>query len=192
MATLKPNPILGTLRGKIGDLVFVPAADHTVVVKHLPVRKAEFTAGERRGQQRFAQAAAYVKQVRQQPDIYAFYQAAAKATGRRACDLAHKDFWHSPEISDIDLSAYHGQPGQELRIVAVDDCGVLAVMVALSRLDGALLEHGAATLSSEPSLWTYRAQQELAPGQTIQVHISATDRPGNVGRKTVHHALLLT
>jgi len=77
MAKLDPNSLVGQLRGKVGDLVFVPATDGTVIVKHAPVRKADFTEGEARTQSDFLRALAYVKAARQQPDLYAQYQAAA-------------------------------------------------------------------------------------------------------------------
>ena len=45
MAMLDPNTVIGILQGKVGDLVFVRTKDGRVIVRHRPVRKAEFTAG---------------------------------------------------------------------------------------------------------------------------------------------------
>jgi hypothetical protein len=85
MGKLTPNTVIGILRGKLGDLVFVPARDGTVIVKHRPVRKAEFSQAQMECQSGFGQASAYVKFVRQQAEIYAFYQTIAKVTaGDRA------------------------------------------------------------------------------------------------------------
>ncbi len=190
MATLDPNTLIGILRGHLGDLVFVPARDGTVIVKHRPVRTAEFTDGERRGQNGFSKAAAYVKRVRQQPEIYALYQAAARAARKRACDLAHKDFRLPPVIEDVDLSTYRGSRGDSIRIRAVDDFAVASASVSLARLDGVILEHGAARTDGNGLTWLYVTQTEISLGQTILVHVTVSDWPGNQVTKTCHHALI--
>ena len=46
MAILNPNTVIGLLRGKLGELVFVRATDGTVIVKHRPSRRAPYTAAE--------------------------------------------------------------------------------------------------------------------------------------------------
>ena len=60
MAKLDPNTVVGILRGKLGNLVFVPAADGSVIVKHRPTRKAAFSSAQTANQGRFGRAAAYV------------------------------------------------------------------------------------------------------------------------------------
>ena len=190
MAKLDPNTLIGILRGKLGDLVFVLAKDGTVIVKRRPVRGADFTGPELGNQSRFTQAAAYVKRVRQQPEIYAIYQAAARVSGKRACDLAHADFRHPPIIQDVDLQGYSGRIADPIRVQATDTLGVVSVCLTLAGLDELLLEHGDAHLEPGSSQWLYRAQTELPAGQTIVVHATATDRAGNSVTKTLHHALL--
>ena len=92
MAFLDPNTVIGILESKLGDLVFVRTRSGKVIVRHRPQRTSEFTAAELATQCRLARAAAYVKLVRAQPAVYTLYQQAAKLSGKRACDLAQKDF----------------------------------------------------------------------------------------------------
>ena len=142
-------------------------------------------------QSRFAQAAAYVKSVRQQPEIYAIYQAAAKLSGKRACDLAHADFRHPPIIQDVDLRGYNGKIGDAIRVQAVDMLGVAAVCITL----------GAIGWAAPRALLTRTRSLSLANGSTLPkrtlpqsrpspFHATATDRAGNSVTKTLHHAIL--
>jgi hypothetical protein len=105
MATVHPSAVLGILEGKFGDFVFAHMPDGKVVVRHRPQRKAKFRRTELHNQSAFTKAAAYVTALRVRPEIYALYEAAARANGKRACNLAFADFYHPPVISDIDLAA---------------------------------------------------------------------------------------
>jgi hypothetical protein len=189
MATLDPNTVIGLVHGKIGDLVFVQTRDGKIIVRHRPVREAEFTARELGNQSLFARAGEHVHKLRQEPERYAVYQQAAKLRGKRACDLANADFRHPPVIQDIDVSAYSGNPGEVLRIQAVDDFGVVAVEVILADLTGTVIEQGAAVLDEASGLWLYPARIAVGSGQTIVAHVNAADRAGNVVTKSLDHAL---
>jgi hypothetical protein len=189
MGKLDPNTIIGIVQGKLGDLVFVRMKNGKVYVRHTPVREAPFTAGEEASKSDFKRAGEYVKASRQQPEQYAPYEAAARVTGKRACDLANADFRRAPAIQDIDLSGYSGRVGESIGIQAVDDFRVEAVLITLALLNGTLLEHGAAVLDKATLRWVYVTQVAVAGGQTVVVHVTATDRAGNTVTKTVDHAL---
>ena len=188
MAKLDPNQLLGILHGKLGGLVFVRNADGTVHVRHSPVREAGFTEGELSNQARFKQAVTYVGKVRQQPDVYTAYQAAARAKGKRACDLANADCRHPPIIQDVDLSSYKGEVGEPIRVQAIDDFAVTAVTLTLTEINGLLLEQGSAVLLTRTSTWLYLTETAIPAGQTVVVvHVSVCDRAGNVVTKTFDH-----
>ena len=189
MGMLTPNPVIGFLNGKVGDLVFVHTKDGRIRVQHRPVRRAGFSAGELKGQALLAAANRYVHDVRQDPERYADYQNAARVIGKRACDLAKADFIHPPAVRDVDFSAYSGQAGQPIVIEATDDFGVVEVLVSLNEIAGGAIEEGAASLDQASGRWIYKAQMAVRPGQTIVVQVSAVDRPGNVATKSVDHAL---
>jgi hypothetical protein len=189
MGLLQPNPTIGTLHGTVGDLVFARTQDGQVQVRHRPVRRVDFKPGELANQSQFKLAAAYVKRVRAQPELYAVYEQAALIARKRACNLAHADLRHPPVIEDIDLSAYAGLPGQIIRVRAVDDFGVERIAVVISALDGAVLEQGDASPAENATVWVYAAQAAVPVGQTVVVKVTATDRPGNKVTKTFDHAL---
>jgi hypothetical protein len=188
MGMLDPNTLIGIIEGKVGNLVFVRTKDGRVIVRGRPVRQTESTLAERAGQQRLVSANAYVRSIRQQPDQYAPYQEAAKASGKRACDLAKADYAHPPVIHDVDVSHYTGKPGEPIGVVAVDDFGVVSVYVTLTEVSGALIEHGSAVL--EQSRWVYLTQAAVVPATAVIIHVTALDRPGNAANKTLQHALI--
>ena len=190
MAILKPNPLIGALEGAVGDLVFAKTKDGRVRVQHRPIRKAPFRSGELLRQACIRGGNEYVARVRRQPDQYAVYQNAARITGKRACDLARSDFLCPPAVGDIDVSGYNGTPGQSIAVQATDDFGVVSVSVVISDVAGVVIEQGPAELDETTDRWRYTTTVPVATGQTIVVHVSAADRPGNVVTKAVDHALL--
>jgi hypothetical protein len=190
MAMLDPNTVIGILQGKIGDLVFVRTKHGRVIVRQRPVRKSQFAAGELAGQSLLTQANVYVRRIRQEPDQYAVYQRAAGLNGKRACDLAKADFYHPPAINGVNLSAYRGNAGENIRVEAVDDFGLTTVMLTIAELDGSLVEHGATIPEPSSSKWLYQAQVSVPSGQTLILHVSAVDHAANSVTKTVDHALI--
>ena len=188
MGKLDTNSAVGVLHGKVRDLIFVRMKDGTVYVRRVADRKAPVTSAELASREKFRKAAAYVRSVRHQPDIYAVYEAAARTTSKRACDLAHADFRYPPEIHDIDLSGYTGKPGDLIQIHAVDDFGVARVIVSITGLDSAPLEQGFAVLDRVSGRWQYTTT--LLISQAVIIHVTALDRPGNSASKSVHHVLL--
>jgi hypothetical protein len=191
MAKLDPNTIIGILQGKLGNLVFSRLKNGQIVVRRRPVRSAECTAGERVTQDQFKGALAYVSRIRPEPALYAPYQAAAKAAGQRACDLANADFRHPPAVHDVDLSCYTGRAGESILIGALDDFEVVRVRVTITALDGTVREEDLAAFDPSCSRWRYVALEHIPPGQTVLVHVAALDRAGNVGSKSVHHAIVV-
>ena len=190
MGKLDPNNLIGILQGKIGDLVFAEGRDGKVTVRHRPVRKAPYKTRELGNQSLFAGAAAYVKRVRQQPELYAVYSQAAKDRGKRWCEIAHADFRHPPEIHDIDVSEYKGGISEPIRVKVVDDFQVVAVDVVIANLQGVVIEQGPALLDQRAGLWVYRASVAAPPAETVAIHVNAGDRPGNVVTKSLDHSLL--
>jgi hypothetical protein len=189
MAKVDPNTLIGIFHGKLGGMVFVRRSEGEVLVRRRPVRVAPFTAGELANQQQHRQALAYVTRIRQDPALYAPYQAAAKIRRKRACDLAYADFRYPAQVNEVDLTAYSGQPGQVIRIQATDEFQVRAVGVAVAQLDGTLLEQGAALPAEDGAEWRYTAQAAALPGQVLTVQITASDLAGNVTTRKVYHVI---
>lgn len=187
MAKVVPNPAVGLLSGKIGDLVFAKQKNGESVVRRSPVRKAGLRIGEVANQEAFADAVRYAKEVwANNPALRAKYNAVARSAGRQGFHLAKADFRVPPKIEDVDLSGVTGQVGDILRIVAVDNFEVVTVGVTICRLDGRQLESGLAVLAGD--VWNYRLQKEIPAGQTVRVTVTATDHPGHRVTKVADRA----
>ena len=187
MAKIIPNPAAGQLTGTIGDLVFARYKTGKVVVRKRPVRTAEKKVGELANQQGFTLAVAYAKNVwATEPDLKAKYNAAAREKGRQGFHLAKADFRLPPKVEEIELGGYTGNPGEIIGIGATDDFAVKEVKVVIRDLTGGLLEQGAAL--QENGTWTYRAQTQVAAGQTVMIEATAKDHPGHTGSKRADHA----
>jgi hypothetical protein len=187
MANITPNPAAGRLSGAIGDLVFVRLKNGKVIVRRRPVRKTEKKAGEIANQEAFIRAVAYAKAVwDSQPELQAKYNAAAREQGRQGFHLAKADFRLPPKIGDVDLAGYRGSPGDVIRVVAIDDFEVKEVLLVLRRLNGELIEQGAAVL--ENGTWSYRTQTQVPAGETVTVEAIAVDYPGHTVSKRLDHA----
>jgi len=171
-------------------LVYVHRADGSVVVRRGAETHADFTARQLGCQSRFRQAQQWAKALRADPERYAPYKTAARIRHKRACDIAISDFLKPPVVQDIDLSGYTGKAGEPIRIEAIDEVAVSSVSVTVAHLDGVLIETGAALSDESGTRWTYLSQVSGPASETVIVHATAVDRPGNAVTKTVHHALV--
>jgi hypothetical protein len=177
MATLKLNAFMNALHGAIGDLVVVGKGDNLYVQRR--ARKRPPPTGAQEAQiGRFALASRWARTALADPAVKAAYQAACRGN-QTAHNLAIKDFLHPPAVASIAVAGYHGQPGDSVRIVATDDFKVTRVLVQVRRMDGDLLEEGAATSSGTDHSWLYRCQTEVPPGTTVLIEATAWDLPGN-------------
>jgi hypothetical protein len=73
----------------------------------------------------------------------------AKGKERQAKNVAMADWFHPPQILEIDLRGWRGCPGDVIRVLAVDDVQVAGVRVEIADEAGTMLETG------RPS-WRYR------------------------------------
>lgn len=121
-----------------------------------------------------------------QPELQAKYQAAAQQQGRQGFHLAKADFRLPPRIGDVDLSGYRGSAGDLIRVAATDDFEVKEVLLILRRLNGELIEQGAAV--PEKGTWSYQAKTQVPAGETVTVEAIAVDYPGHTASKRLDHA----
>ena len=92
---------------------------------------------------------------------------------------------NSPSIKAQDLSAYHGQPGDIIKLITSDDFGVVNVHVVIANALGTTLESGNAVEAAVGTgHWTYTATTVVPAGTTVTVKVTATDRPGGMATST--------
>ncbi len=137
----------------------------------------EFSDAQKSHQSAFREASAYGQSAQGHP----LYAQKAAGTPMSAYNIAMADWFHAPEVLEIDLSAWSGQAGQIIRIKAIDDVLVTQVLVAIMDGQGALLEQGPAT-RADGLWWEYTTT--LTVSGDLKVRASAQDLPGHVAEMT--------
>ena len=185
MATVKLNPVVERVRGRIGDLVFKKFFGSMYVARTPNTDGREPSAAQRAHLEKFRQAAMFGKAAMADPQVRALYAGAAKQRKQPVFSLMIADYFNPPSVDEIDLSEYAGQAGNTISIRASDDVGVVGVDVTISDEAGLALEQGPANVSTtEPGRWLYTSTTSIQPGTHVHVVATATDRPGNKATKT--------
>jgi ethanolamine utilization protein EutQ (cupin superfamily) len=109
------------------------------------------------------------------------YAAKAK-TGQTARNVALADYMHAPDIHRVDVSGYHGQPGDVIRIEVTDDFAVVEVKVVITNTDGSIVEEGYAKPEATGYEWTYTATVANASLEGDRIEVYASDTPGNIAK----------
>ena len=188
VAKVNLNPVLESIRGAIGDLVFKHYGEEVIVGRKPDPSNTPPTAGQQAVRERWKLGALYGKAVMADPVTKARYETAAKQKGIPVFALMIADFFNEPVVADMDLSAYAGRAGGTIRIVASDDFELKGVEVSIRDTNGTVLEHGLASGTAAGGDWAYLATNDLPLGQSVVIEAAAIDRPGHRGTKTVNRS----
>lgn len=174
---VKLSPFVQGISGSMGDMVFyelngVPTA------RRKGVRTKPPTAGQLAHRERVKAAAAWARKTMADPQQRADYAAACKGH-QTPYNLGLRDYLTAPVVESIDLSAYAGKAGDVLTFKATDDFEVKSVSVVIQDAENKVVEEGAAVRGVEANQWQYLAKTNLAAGKSVQVEVTAEDRPGN-------------
>jgi hypothetical protein len=179
MAQSKNNVITHGLSGKVGDLLVFSQRDGKTIVSRAPQAPVSASDKQKTQRQLFQQATIYAKGAVSDAPVKEQYEATAKKKkGISAYNVAVADFFHAPNIETVDLSAYTGAAGDEIRILVTDDFAVQSVHVEIHNADGSPVEEGDAR-NTAGNLWIYTATQNNDSLDGDRIVISAFDRPGN-------------
>jgi hypothetical protein len=176
MAKVRQNIVINGLSGALGDQLVLrrDKAGRTIVsVSPAPDPNRTFSAAQLERQEKFREAVAYAKEAKGQE----VYKEKAEGTPKTAYNVAAADWFHSPEILDVDLEAWNGAVGQVIRIKAMDDVQVTQVNVVITDSADAVLEQGAAVKAD--GLWWNYTTTATAPNEAMLV-VTARDLPGNI------------
>ena len=148
MATVERNPLILSISGKLGDVVFRASKNGKTYLSKAPSksRKKPGTA-QRRQQKRFKMAHAYAQAARTEP-VYAGLAAAAR-TYTTAYQHAFSDWWHAPVIHEV------SRRSRCIRIDANDNVHVAKVRVTISDEEGNTLEQGDAARTFGDAWWEF-------------------------------------
>jgi hypothetical protein len=178
MAKVAGNLILHGASGSLGDQIVIRQRGGQTILSASPTApKGEPTEAQLAHRKRFQQAVLYGKNLN--PANKAEY--AAKADGLlSAYNVAVADFFHAPDIDEIDVTHYSGAIGERIRIRAIDDFKVKQVNVAIYNADGSLVEQGDAVQAENVIDWNYTATALNASLEGDKIIIKVSDNPGNV------------
>lgn len=178
MAKVRNNIIIQGLSGSLGDQLVIKQdkAGRTIVgVAPAFDPNRTFTEAQAEQHEKFRNASIYAKGAKNDE----VYVDKAEGTPLNPYNVAMADWFHAPEIKGIDVSAWHGQAGQVIRVQAVDDVQVTQVNVVISDNAGAVLEQGAA-VRAEGAWWNYTTTATASDNS--QIVVTARDLPGNVAQ----------
>ncbi len=176
MAKVRNNIFVRGLSGSLGEQ-FVVKQDKAgrTIVSVAPTFSENRTYSEAQldWQDKFRDASVYATGAKDNET----YVEKAKGTPLTSYNVAMADFFHAPEIKELDASAWHGTAGEVIRILAVDDVKVTQVNVVITDDAGTVIEQGAA-VQAEGAWWNYTTTVTNASADRIVV--TARDLPGNI------------
>lgn len=184
MSIIKDNVLVTGASGKLGkQIVFRLWSGDTFLTK-APVwnRSAEESEPRKAHKLRFKAASIYAKKVMGDVDLKPAYQKKCKAR-QNVFARAMQDFLNAPNIDEINLSNYTGEPDSFIRIYATDDFRVNKVRVRIENQQGETVETGLAERESDTDWWKFIATVANPLSEGGKVIVSAYDLPGNEATK---------
>ena len=139
MAKVTFDSAIAGIRGKVDRFVYREHYGRTVVMPHVP-RADKPSQAQRDHRERFQAAQAYAAAVLADPLIRDGYRQLALTRKCPPNALLVANFLNPPVIERTDFSAYQGQLGDLIRVVATDAIEVVGVTVRVHGADGALVE----------------------------------------------------
>jgi hypothetical protein len=180
MSISKNNDVIHGMSGKFGDMiVFRQRSGKTIGARAPGEINAPASAKQQAVRERFQRAILYGKTVIADPLSKEAYAAKA-AEGISAFNVAVADFFQAPDILEVNLTGYFGQPGQRIHIKVTDDFEVTGVTVQIHNADGSLQEEGDAAPDATMTNWTYTASTVNTSLTGDKITVSAFDNPNNV------------
>ncbi len=176
MAKIRKNIIIQGFSGTLGDQLVIKQdkAGRTILAVP-PTFDADRTFSEAQQEQheKFREASTYAKDAKTQ----AVYVEKAEGTPMNAYNVAMADWFHAPEVQEIDVNNWNGQANEVIRVRAVDDVEVTQVTLLITDSNGTVLEQGNA-VNTGGGWWSYTTQN-ATPGAS-HIVASARDLPGHV------------
>lgn len=180
MAKVGDNIVTTGLSGKLGNLiVFRNRGGKTYVAKAPKKKQTEWSEAQEQHRLKFQEAVLYAKNAIADEATKEVYQASAEE-GKSAYNVAVADFLNAPNINEIDVSKYTGQPNSYIQVRAVDDFMVKEVTVTIQNSDGTVVESGVAVQQAGGIWWRYTATTTNASLAGDKIIIRVSDIPGNL------------
>jgi len=185
------------IRDRLGGHVYKSYSDGSMLIVRIALPKPGYQPSAAKAAQleRFKQASARYKDVLSDPATRAAYERVLVERGpmARLRALVMGDIMKAPEITELDLSKYHGWPGDTIRVVAQDKVGVVRMGLRIyDQTAGKDLElaeqRPEAGCLFVAAGWVHRTRVLVPAGHTVEVHVEADDLAGNrsVASRALH------
>ncbi len=141
MARIVLNPAIQVISGDVAGFIYRQQSDGSVVLaKHaLPDPDRQPTDAQAEQMQKFKEASARYRRLLADSDTAQAYQQLLSERGStgRLRALVMGDIMKAPKIDTLDLSNYHGELGDTIRVVAEDSVGVSRLSLSISDVTSA-------------------------------------------------------
>lgn len=187
MANTNNNALLKNFSGSFADQFSIRTRGDKTIIAQLPKKGEKAASGIQAALKvKFKLAVLYAKKAILNAELKQQYAAAAQGN-QTAFNVAFKDAYFGPELSDLRTDAYTGAPGQTIVVQAIDNFLIAAVKLSLYKPDGILIEEGELSADDNGRDWRYTTQQANDAVTGTIVRITAYDLPKN---KAVLEAVL--
>ena len=176
MAKVLNNIIMQGLSGSLGNqLVIRQGKGGQTIVATMSTTGRNFSATQLAQQEAFRHAIAYAKSAKEET----IYLTKAQGTTMSAFNVAVADWFNQPEVLEINIDGWTGDPGQTIRVKAQDDTSVTKVHVQIVDVDGNIFEEGDA-VQADGLWWDYTTTSTVdRPVAANVLKATAYDLPGN-------------
>lgn len=174
------NLLLKESSGSMGKIMTITKKKSGTIQlgKHRGANSTPATEKQLGVQSKFKMAIVYGRAMLNDPALKAQYEAAARKD-QSAFNVAVRDAFKAPEISNIDTDLYTGEVGSMITVRAIDDFKVAGVRVKITTAAGVVVEQGDAVIQSNGLDWLYTATTLNDDVQGSVVRASAKDLPAN-------------
>jgi hypothetical protein len=185
MAKVDKNIIIQGLSGSLGDQLVIQTGKGGQTIIRTKPRPSDRppTAAQEAQREQFREASDYASAAQGEP----VYVEKAAGTAKTARNVAMADWFHPPEVVEVDLAGWTGGVGETLRARAQDDVQVQTVRFVIAAEDGTLVEEGPGVAAG--GLWWEYVTRVDHPGGRGQVLVTASDLPGHTGRLEAEKAV---
>jgi hypothetical protein len=181
MASIKYNPHIESINGRIGNLLLRESWNGHCVQQYTKPEGAPSQA-QASCRRDFKSAQQYAAERMSDPLLSRAYRLLAAARkGRPTNSVLIQNFLKGPEIDTVETEHYHGRPGDVIRILTLDPVLVVSVELFIRDPQGALLEQAFAT--RDDVLWTHTAT--IAVSTDVTLEVAATNPGGSKSTKTL-------
>jgi hypothetical protein len=173
------NDLTKTYGGLLGNTVYVNKGKRKTLLTMPPTKpKPEPSPKQLAVWKRMSLAALHARNARNEPDLWAKYE--EKATKKLpAFQVAMRDFLRPPFIQEINVSQYHGKPGDKISVAAGDDFMVKNVTVHIKDPGGNPIEEGPGVFTMPSGQYDYIATRDVDDLTGITITAIATDLPNH-------------